>query len=395
MSKLLRNIMNNVKEDEILDQVSTVIPKTSFVNKIVSLVSTYKKTAVVSVCALIIAYYIKRKYGNLIYDMYNLRSELNKIFEMEKINDEFSLINKFDNKFNNLIPKILSHIDKQIQCIFSVNSTYNHITSPSAEVKELRTSKDTEYLWSIFKNKIFISLIVSITLSRTVFFLSQTHIVLLEKFKQNSNDRFKVPFYEKILNELWNFVTKFIEFQIKSFENKLNKKCDEYNIRLKMNKEELKSTLLNLRDIVEGISFNNVNVEYDIMKLYLREIEVRIEEFEALNLTSDIVNFDEVNKNTYGFITFFRLYYDVCSSTMFTSMLYKLLEGDYNVLFSMIDANYNNSNDLILSMPKMISFLFHIKTQILQNEHSLFLLSNPEIQEVRKDLNIYFDSIFN
>lgn len=402
MNKLIRhlceNTINETKADSDLGltEVTQAVSNqpVSFLSKIKSLIvdtcMKYKKTSIFIVAMSVLAVYIKRKYGESISMMYNLYHQMN---DMQKVNSnskEFSLLVQYESKFSSIAPKILSFIDKQIQSLFSLTSIHQEVVSN----KESRSSFETEKLWVIFKNRLFISKISLVVISRTIYFLSQTHVVLIESFKKLSNDRYKHQFYEVLVNELWGFAVKLIEHMAKSIENKLNSVCDSYSIRRKYNKTELKDLIRTLRNKSEVVIIEEKrNVQYEFMVFYLKEVENKINNYESMELSSDIVNFDEINKNTFGYISFLKRYYDICSSSLFTIMLSKQIESDYSTLLLMVDSNYENLVEDSLSMPKIISFLYHITTQIVQYENCL--LKFGEAEELKAELNVYYEAITN
>ena len=59
----------------------------------------------------------------------------------------------------------------------------------------------------------------------------------------------------------------------------------------------------------------------------------------------------------------------------------------------MIESNYDHLIEESLSMPKIISFLYHITTQIVHYDDCL--LKFGESDEMKSELNFYYEAITN
>lgn len=398
VSNKLQNEAENITEKAV-DNIQTAEKGliSNIFQKVFGLMKTYKKSFIFGGIVLALGIYIKRKYSAQIqmgvdfYKQYREMSQNNRF--PNNRNEEFSISAQFEIPFNNLLSKLLTQIDKQIESLFSLTATHEQITKKPAEVEQ-RSKMEIEKLWCLLKNKVFVSLFCSISITRHVFLLSQSHLLLLDKFKTKHENKFSDRFYELISSELWNLAVKLITNQGKYFENRLNSLCDSISLRDKYTANDIKGFINKMREATEKLILYSQSVILECFQSYLKELEDKINHLEGNNLSQDFVNFEEINKDMYGTITFFKIYYDVCSSSLFTSILMKGLDYDFDVLNQMIEANFEKSGATNISTPKIISFLFHIKTQIMTPENSIFKLNNAGESSYVKDLNFYFDSIY-
>lgn len=355
---------------------------------IMRILRTYKKTSITAGVITVISIYVWRKYGNEISMMYSLYRSMTQMSSNQSSTDfSDSVKPQIATKFKCLMPKLLSHINKQIQNVFSILATYEMIT---------KSEEKNESFWVIFKDKIFSSIICSITVSRVLFTLSQTHLVLLEKLASTASGKgYSKQFYDIILNELWTLALKLIEHLCKSFENKLSAKYKEISIRAKISAEELQDHFSRFRLTVESLIVDECNsVQFGFLSIYIKDLASRINDYESQQLSSDKSNYFEINRNVNGYIHFLKMYYDVVTSSFFTSILVKGLDYDYTIFSDIIIKNYEDKEKTVLSMPVIISFLYYVQIQIMSDEDSMFNITKYKELTFEADLNYFQEIIY-
>lgn len=400
--------------DKIINNQVNTLEKSSFPLKIKQIlvfilrkIKKYKKTSAFFSILIFSSIYLKYKYSNEIKIFYSFYKSYKSI-DKSSFNEDstLNLVNQFENQFNSLSSKIISYIEKQIQSLFSLSSTYDVIFKASEEEKKNRTIEEKEYLWNCLKTKTLLSLLCSISITRTIFFIGQIHFLLIDKLIKSSsnlsstntlNSNENNDFLNVLFNELWSFTVKLIEYMMKVFENRLKPLCDSLiSIRMKYSKENLIKIIKKMKDSIENLVFFKEDnlYQYDFVTFYLKTIKTKVESMERMSLSKDIVNFEEVNRNQFGYIQFLGIYYDILNTNAFTILLSEQLSNDYEYLYRKIHMNYEKvlHSDEELSCIKIISSLFFVMIEIFQCDY--YILKLPFInQEVHDDLYYMFRCI--
>jgi hypothetical protein len=184
---------------------------------------------------------------------------------------------------------------------------------------------------------------------------------------------------------------------MKVFENRLKPLCDSLiSIRMKYSKENLIKIIKKMKDSIENLVFFKEDnlYQYDFVTFYLKTIKTKVESMERMSLSKDIVNFEEVNRNQFGYIQFLEIYYDILNTNAFTILLSEQLSNDYEYLYRKIHMNYEKvlHSDEELSCIKIISSLFFVMIEIFQCDY--YILKLPFInKEVHDDLYYMFRCI--
>lgn len=332
----------------------------------------------------------KRFLSDKIEIIRSLYYKMNDYSEMlEGQSKEFSSVTKhFEGSFNNLISKLLTQVEKQIQDHFSLRSCYE-------ETSRVESKEDKIRAWTIFKDRLLMSFFSSVAITRVVLLLSQTHLLLLERLNTQSDNRLMRDFYDSLLSNLWKLALNLIEYQAKWIENRTSQQCKSIFLNRKYSKEEFKAEIRKFRDIIEQLVFKDESVRFTILEQYLKEVEEKINRLESLEVSND----EASNSRIMGSIRFFCNYYDVCASSLFATILQKTLDYDFEIIDDMIDLNFENlkkDDDGKAAFPKILSFLYHMRSQIMNPEHTLFLIKDyKDNDSVSSDLNKYFKIIYD
>lgn len=360
-------------------------------NSIVSFFSNNKKKIFFGTLGISLAVFTyKRFLSDKIEIIKSLYYKMNDYSEMlDGQSKEFSSVTKhFEGSFNNLISKLLAQVEKQIQDHFSLKSCYEETSKTESKEDKIRA-------WTIFKDRLLMSFYSSVAITRVVLLLSQTHLLLLERLNTQSDNRLLRDFYDSLLSDLWKLALNLIEYQAKWIENRTSQLCKNIFLNRKYNKDEFKAEVRKFRDVIEQIIFKENNVRFTMLEQYLKEVEDKINRLESSEVTND----EAANSRIMGRIRFFCNYYDVCASSLFTTILQKALDYDFEIVDDMIEVNFENlkkDDDGKVAFPKILSFLYHMRSQIMNPEHTLFLIKDYKDNDtVSSDLNKYFKIIYD
>lgn len=403
----------------------------TFLTTVSNFIINRKKTFIGLSLVVGVGYWAYRRY---LKDHIDVLLELKKLTEKMNVEGEEdnnkSVYQAFEATFTGMLNKLLINIEKQIQAVYSVDEIHKQVVDKEVQ----RSREERERLWFVLKARVICSLVSSVTVSRTILILSQTHLLLLERYKHNTKNMYSKAFYDNILNDLWSLALRFIEHLLKSFENKLTKHINEnLSLKFKYSAKDIKFNFNQYRELTEVIkvngdcyckndnllnnnsTMNNDNsnnkdktnngnydqgVSLEFLSFYLNLLEQKISSYEETELN---VQFEEENLNIFGTIKFLSEYYDVINSSLTTIVLQKALDNDYEILFDLIEKNYENvspdSNDrdaiVSISMPKIISFLLHIKNTLMNSETTILTLKNYKESTFTNDLESYLSVLYN
>ena len=400
----------------------------------VDFTKTYKKSFIALGGISIVGYLLYRKYLKEHVDLFLTLKEMTKEVEKkengpQKIN---SITKHFEPTFNHFLSEFITHVGNQIQKHYNLEETYKQVVDKSV----VRSKEELESLWIYYKNKVIKSLISSINITRTIFLLSQVLLIILEKFKRNMKYKITKSFYDNILNDIWSIFLKFLEHMTKSFDNKFPDEVlnQSFNLREKYSSSLIKQNFIHLRERVESIvmeypskvhnieelisqgknsndwkvknkllkSKTEIFCKIGLLEFFLNDLEQKITFYE--NSTSNLdATQEEDNMNTFLKIKILCEFYDICSSPLLSMILQKGFNHDYAILNDFIDVNFNDAKttpleeneEKKLSMPKIISFLNHIKNQIMNDENTIFKINYYKESKYKDDLEKFFNVVLS
>lgn len=349
----------------------------------------YKKRIVFVSIGAGVLYYLYRRFlaekVNALREFYKKMSDYN---EVMNLNTNFENISKqYENSFSNLLNRLLEDIKIKIENQFSLNKCFNVLqNSPKEELARM---------WILFKNKAFVSFYSAIFITRCMMILSQTHLLILEKQTIDSNS--PKSFYEDLLNDLWLIAVDFIEYLAKTLENLLIPLSESVVINQPISKEKFISYFRSMREKVEEIIFNpeTNEISLNIFQKYMKDIENKINLLQKNNFTNDSKSL-KIN----SFLKFYQLYYDVVTSNLFQVILIKGLDYDFSIVEDSIELNFENEkkNNVTMtevSVPKVASFIYRMYNQMMDPDHTIFLIKSYKNDKFYEELNEYFRIIYD
>lgn len=387
----------------------------AFISKISNTVLTYKKTTIFFLLSGTISYYIYRKYLkdmiSIYYEFKNLEKLSNAEQNKAKESDTASSpIEKFELTFNNLLPKLLQSIEKQIQQTYSLDETFKQINNK--EIK--RSVQELEALWNLLKTKVFISLISSVIVSRVILVISQVQFLLLEKVKQKYG--LNKPIIDSIFSTLWEITSQYIEFLVKNIENKINSYVtNNIMLRNKYSSKDVIKFISDLRDKVEEVdvsfskdsndtkSNNNkgscgdkstTHISLVLLHFYLNRLETKITELERseYNIHKET---EDNNRLLFNSIKYYCELYDILNSSVTSITIQNGFDHDFLIINDMVEKNFEieKEGSLVvvdfMSMSKITSFVYNIKNQVMNKDNSIFNIKTYGNSEYSKNLDRY------
>lgn len=348
----------------------------------------YKKKIIFIGIGIGVGYYLYKKFlSEKVQILREMYSKLHDYDEMFKMNSNFdNLAKHYESCFGNLLSNLLNEIKIKLEKEFSLSMLFNRISTASKE--------EFTKLWIVFKNKTLISFYCSIFITRVLLLLSQTHSLILEKLKI-SNDKLPQSFYEELLTDLWILAVNYIEYLVKHIENKLTPLCDQIILNNNFVKEKFIEEFRKFRDRVEEISVNKHKIHLFVFEKYFKDVENKIITLEKTVYVNDIQSM-KVN----SFLKFYNIYYDIISSNLFQTVLVKALDYDFCIMEDLIEGNFenekkNNMSNTQLSVPKIVSFIQRMRTQLLDHENTTFQLKSYKNHNFPDELNEYFKIIYD
>ena len=432
----MSNFKKLINEKTMLISIIRKLVSTPTIKLIIYIKNNKKKSILAFSFIIMFIYYLNKKVIVPIISLYKLNKQMSEIFNSAVVknncndNNNYTISLKFKEPFAKLISRLLEKIEIYLESIYFLKANYNKIintklkkndniilnnlsTNKIAYQIEYKDKQDIEILWNLFKKKVFISLISSICTSRILTLLSQTQLIVLENFKSKNNNKYKEDFYDILLNELWIIALKYIDYIGKYIENRICQDCDNISLKEKFDVLEVTQIILKLRYKIENFAkmTNNNSIYYKLLNFYLFNINDKINFYEKLDLSKDKTNFDQINNNVFGIIKFFKVFLDIISSNLFTSILIKCLDEDYNSLFKIIYLNYIDDNTEKLSTPKLVCCLYRINKKIMtfdnsfinsNSSYNLLYLNNEKVKKnnyynsdnnLEQDLELYYNVI--
>ena len=432
----MSNFKKLINEKTMLISIIRKLVSTPTIKLIIYIKNNKKKSILAFSFIIMFIYYLNKKVIVPIISLYKLNKQMSEIFNSAVVknncndNNNYTISLKFKEPFAKLISRLLEKIEIYLESIYFLKANYNKIintklkkndniilnnlsTNKIAYQIEYKDKQEIEILWNLFKKKVFISLISSICTSRILTLLSQTQLIVLENFKSKNNNKYKEDFYDILLNELWIIALKYIDYIGKYIENRICQDCDNISLKEKFDVLEVTQIILKLRYKIENFAkmTNNNSIYYKLLNFYLFNINDKINFYEKLDLSKDKTNFDQINNNVFGIIKFFKVFLDIISSNLFTSILIKCLDEDYNSLFKIIYLNYIDDNTEKLSTPKLVCCLYRINKKIMtfdnsfinsNSSYNLLYLNNEKVKKnnyynsdnnLEQDLELYYNVI--
>ena len=432
----MSNFKKLINEKTMLISIIRKLVSTPTIKLIIYIKNNKKKSILAFSFIIMFIYYLNKKVIVPIISLYKLNKQMSEIFNSAVVknncndNNNYTISLKFKEPFAKLISRLLEKIEIYLESIYFLKANYNKIintklkkndniilnnlsTNKIAYQIEYKDKQDIEILWNLFKKKVFISLISSICTSRILTLLSQTQLIVLENFKSKNNNKYKEDFYDILLNELWIIALKYIDYIGKYIENRICQDCDNISLKEKFDVLEVTQIILKLRYKIENFAkmTNNNSIYYKLLNFYFFNINDKINFYEKLDLSKDKTNFDQINNNVFGIIKFFKVFLDIISSNLFTSILIKCLDEDYNSLFKIIYLNYIDDNTEKLSTPKLVCCLYRINKKIMtfdnsfinsNSSYNLLYLNNEKVKKnnyynsdnnLEQDLELYYNVI--
>ena len=432
----MSNFKKLINEKTMLISIIRKLVSTPTIKLIIYIKNNKKKSILAFSFIIMFIYYLNKKVIVPIISLYKLNKQMSEIFNSAVVknncndNNNYTISLKFKEPFAKLISRLLEKIEIYLESIYFLKANYNKIintklkkndniilnnlsTNKIAYQIEYKDKQEIEILWNLFKKKVFISLISSICTSRILTLLSQTQLIVLENFKSKNNNKYKEDFYDILLNELWIIALKYIDYIGKYIENRICQDCDNISLKEKFDVLEVTQIILKLRYKIENFAkmTNNNSIYYKLLNFYYFNINDKINFYEKLDLSKDKTNFDQINNNVFGIIKFFKVFLDIISSNLFTSILIKCLDEDYNSLFKIIYLNYIDDNTEKLSTPKLVCCLYRINKKIMtfdnsfinsNSSYNLLYLNNEKVKKnnyynsdnnLEQDLELYYNVI--
>jgi hypothetical protein len=354
-----------------------------------SYLTKYKKRIIFVTIGAGVIYYLYRRFlaekVNALREFYQKMADYN---EVMNLNSNFENIAKqYENSFSNLLNRLLEDIKGKLENQFSLNKCFNALQNSPKE--------DLARMWILFKNKAFVSFYSAIFITRCMQILSQTHLLILEKQTIDSNS--PKSFYEDLLNDLWLMAVDFIEYLAKSLENILIPLAESIIINQPISKDRFLSFFNAMRDKVEEILFdpNSNQIRLIIFQKYFKDIQTKIN-----LLQQNIFTNDTKSLKISAFLKFYQVYYDVVTSNIFQVILIKGLDYDFSIVQDTIELNFDNERKNNVSMtevsvPKVASFIYRMHNQMMDPDHTIFLIKNYKNDKFYEELNEYFRIIYD
>lgn len=318
-------------------------------------------------------------------EIYQKMSDYN---EVMNLNSNYENISKqYENSFSNLLNRLLEDIKQKVENQFSLKECFKALqSSPKEELAKM---------WILFKNKAFVSCYSSIFITRCMMLLSQTHLLILEKQTLENNS--PKSFYEDLLNDLWLLAVDFIDYLTKYLENKLIPLAEEINIKHPISKERFLEFFRSMKDRIEEtkVDFNKnaCSIHLVIFEKYFQELHKKIHVLRKSPFTNDLKSM-----RVSSFLKFYQTYYDVITSNLFQVILIKALDYDFTIIEDSINLNFENekkNNMKDISVPKIASFIYRMYNQMMDPDHTIFLIKNYKENKFSDELNEYFKIIYD